>query len=314
MIKKKSTSEILERLYYESSRPSAFAGAEKLLHATRKKKIKRNVVTEWLESQDAYNRHKLVRRRFQRRSYNVKNIDDLWEADLMDLRTLKSYNDQYSYLLIVVDVLSKYSWCETIFDKTSKSVSDAFEKILSRSGTRKPICLQTDKGKEFLGNELQRVLKRNNIQFRVARSPDTKAAVAERLIRTIKERMWRFFTYTKTYRYLEVVQKIIDAYNNSKHSAIKMTPASVTLHNADIARKNLNQRYARDRPRKPPRFKVGDLVRISRAKSVFDKGYKGGWTQEIFKIDRISESRSPHVYLLKDLKDEEIDGFFTRKN
>ena len=161
----------------------------------------------------------------------------------------------------------------------------------------------------FLTFDRNPPLKNNDIQFRVARSPDTKAAVAERLVRTIKERMWRFFTYSKTYRYIDVLQKIIESYNNSKHSAIKMTPASVTLFNAATARKNLNHRYRQNASRSP-RFKVGDLVRVSRTRTAFAKGYEGGWSEEIFKIKRISESRPPHVYILKDLADEEIDGFF----
>ena len=93
----------LERLYYEPSRTTAFGGASKILHATRKK-IPRDATIEWLEGQDAYNKHKLVRKRFSRRNYNVKNIDDLWEADLMDLRSIKSYNDRNNYLLIVIDL------------------------------------------------------------------------------------------------------------------------------------------------------------------------------------------------------------------
>lgn len=205
--------------------------------------------------------------------------------------------------------MNQIAWKIIIVDKTSKSVAAAFQNILLRAYPRRPICLQSDKGGEFLGSDLKRVLKKNNIRFRIARSPDTKAAVAERFIRTVKERMWRFFTYKKSYRYPEVLQKIFDSYNNSKHSAIKMTPASVTLQNAAEARKNLSQRY-NFRTVRTPQFKVGDHVRISRSKSVFDKGYESGWTQEIFVISKFSESRLPHVYILKDLKDEEDGGIF----
>lgn len=305
---RKKMNKNLERLYYGLPRPSAFAGADKLLHASRKK-INHDTVIEWLESQDAYNRHKLVRQRFPRRHYNVKNIDDLWEMDLMDFQSIAKYNSGYNYVLVVIDVLSKYVWVEAIFNKSAKSVVEAFKKILSRSKKRKAICLQSDKGSEFTNSLMQRLLKDKNIQFRVVRSPQTKAAVAERFIRTCKERIFRYFTYAKTYKYIDVLQKIIDSYNNTKHSAIKMTPASVNLQNAAIARKNLNQRYGQC-SRKPPRYKVGDIVRISRFRSVFSKAYEGGWTDELFKIVRISESRSPHVYFLKDLDGEEIDGIF----
>lgn len=228
----------------------------------------------------------------------------------MDVRSIKSYNDGFTFILVVIDVLSKFSWLEPVLNKTSKNVTKAFERILARSNRRVPVCLQTDKGKEFIGKEMQEFLKKKNILFRIARSPDTKASVAERLIRTIKERIWRYFTHKNTRRYIDILPKVTEAYNHSKHSGTKMEPASVTMYNATKARENLNLRYARnDRVRKP-KYSVGDLVRVSRARNVFAKGYESGWTLELFKISHISLTRQPPVYFIKDLADEDIDGFF----
>ena len=97
-----------EKLYYKPHRPSGYASADKLLRATHKKYDRQSVI-EWLKSQDAYNLHKPVRHRFPRRSYNVRNFNDLWEADMMDMRSIKSYNDGYSYVLNVIYVISKYA-------------------------------------------------------------------------------------------------------------------------------------------------------------------------------------------------------------
>lgn len=298
-----------EKIYYAPPHPAAYAGADKLAKVTRKKWSRERVI-EWLESQDAYNLHKLVRRKFPRRSYNVRNLDDVWEADLMDLRAIKTYNDGYSYVLIVIDVVSKYSWAEPIKNKSSKLVAEAFERILERSNGREPVCLQTDKGKEFIGREMQALLRERGVRYREVRSPDTKAAIAERFIRTIKERMWRYFTHKNTRRYVDVLQNIVESYNNSRHSAIKMTPASVTRYNVAKARQNLEAKYGNRGYCTRPKYKVGDLVRVSRAKSVFDKGYESGWTLEIFEITRVSQTRQPPVYFVKDLAGEEIDGFF----
>ena len=131
------------KLYFEPHRASAYAGANKLLRATRKKYDRQSVI-EWLKSQDAYNLHKPVRHRFPRRNYNVRNFDDVWEADLMAMRSIKSFNDGYSYVSTVFDVISKYVWVEPVKDKTSRNIADAFARILSRSNARKPICLQTE--------------------------------------------------------------------------------------------------------------------------------------------------------------------------
>lgn len=299
----------LNEIYYTPERPEAYTGATNILRSTRKI-YRPQEIFNWLESQDAFNQHRYVRRRFPRRHYNVRNIDDVWEGDLIDVRSIKSYNDGFTFILVVIDVLSKFAWLEPVIDKTSKNVTKAFERILARSNGRVPVCFQTDKGKEFIGKEMQEFLKARNILFRVVRSPDTKAAIAERLVRTIKERIWRYFTHKNTRRYIDILQKVVEAYNHSKHSGTKMEPASVTIYNATTARENLNKRYAENEQTKKPKYSVGDLVRVSRSKNVFAKGYESGWTLELFKISRISLSRQPVVYFLKDLADEDIDGFF----
>ncbi|CAB0043050.1 unnamed protein product [Trichogramma brassicae] len=132
--------------------PAVYAGAARLKQAVRKQH-KNDEVSAWLEQQDAYNLHTPVIRKFPRRCYNVRNIDDVWEADLMDMRSLKTYNNDYAYLLVVIDALSKYAWIEPLKDKSAQTVSTAFERILRRSKGRVPVLVQTDKGKEFVSRE-----------------------------------------------------------------------------------------------------------------------------------------------------------------
>ncbi|CAB0029091.1 unnamed protein product [Trichogramma brassicae] len=239
--KKKKKMSNFEKIYFSPAHPAVYAGAARLKQAVRKQH-KNDEVSAWLEQQDAYNLHTPVIRKFPRRCYNVRNIDDVWEADLMDMRSLKTYNNDYAYLLVVIDALSKYAWIEPLKDKSAQTVSTAFERILRRSKGRVPVLVQTDKGKEFVSRETVARLGKKNIQHRVVRDPDIKAAIAERFIRTIKERIWRYFTHHRTRRFLDVLPKILEAYNNSVHSSIRMTPASVNLDNAALARKNLENR------------------------------------------------------------------------
>lgn len=303
----------LEKVYFDPSHQASFSGSEKLLRVSREKKISNDKTLQWLETQDAYTRHRPVRHRFPRRFYNVRNIDDVWEADLVDLRSIKDYNNGYVYLLVVIDVLSKYAWVEPLTDKTAASVAKAFTRILSNKNNngRSPIYLQSDKGKEFIGAAFQNLLKRKNIQFRIARNPDIKAAVVERFNRTLKERMWRFFTHSREKRYIDVLQNIVSAYNHANHSSIKMAPAAVTLATAAKVRANLLRRYGKSpAPKLAPKYSIGDTVRISTAKAAFAKGYESGWSSELFKIHRVSSSSNPVVYILRDLHDEDIDGIF----
>ncbi|XP_031788737.1 uncharacterized protein LOC116417812 [Nasonia vitripennis] len=181
--------------------------------------------------------------------YNVSNVDDCWEMDLCDMQALKTYNDNFAYLLVVIDILSKYAWVEPLYDKSVKSVVSAFDKILKRANGRSPALVQTNK---------------------VARNPDVKAAVVERLNRTLNERMF---------------------------SGIKMIPAKVNMRNADEARKNLQKRALSQRKQsRVGIYRVGEHVRISRTKGTFDKGYEKNYSEEIFRVHKVSRRQNLYTY------------------
>lgn len=233
----------LSKLYYEPEQTSAYAGAYHLFEKI-KSKFDKTKVKNWLIEQDAYNQHKLVRKKFPRRMYNVSNIYDCFEADLADFRSIKSFNDNYTFVLFVIDCLSKFLWVEPLKDKTGESVANALRKIFTKNQDKLPVIFQTDKGKEFTARTVQNVFKEFNIEFRMIRNPDAKCAIAERVIKTIKHRLWRYFTHKNTRRYIDVLPAIIHSYNHTVHSGIKMAPATVNLHNADVARSNLIKKYS----------------------------------------------------------------------
>ena len=175
---------------------------------------------------------------------------------------------------MVIDVLSKYAWVEPVKDQTARNVASAFARIIDRVHPWLPVCVQTDL-KEFTGSAFQELFRRREIQFRVARNPDIKAAVVERLNRTLRERTWRYFSHSNTKRYIDIVQKIVHAYNHTLHSGTRMRPIDVTLYNALTATENFANRAHynyRKRATLLPKFKVGNLVRISRTKNTFEKG------------------------------------------
>lgn len=299
----------LQKVYYNPLNPAGFGGARNLQSGRRDVDVQ-----NWLESQDAYNMHKMVRRRFNRRSYNVSEVDAVWEADLIDVRAISTYNDGYSYILVVIDVLSKYAWVAPLQSKSAKHVTEALRKILVSKGKKQriPRVLQTDRGKEFINSHFQQLLKQHEITYRVVRNPDVKAAIVERFNRTLKERIWRYFTYSRSKRYIDVLAKIVQAYNNTKHSATRFRPCDVNKDNATIAAENLSRRYNEPLYNKhhTPKYKRGEHVRISKAKAAFVKGYESGWSKEIFKIKCVSNYRQPVVYILEDLNGEDINGFF----
>ena len=266
--------------------------------------INRQRIKEWLIKQPTYTLHKPIRKRFKRNRVVVNEIDQQWQADLVDMTSLADYNSGYKYLLTCIDVLSKYAWAVPLENKTGLALVGAFKQIL-KSG-RKPHFLQTDKGTEFLNRNFQNLLKKEKIRFFTTQN-ETKASVVERFNRSLKSGMYKFFTATNTYAYLKVLSKLLSAYNHSYHRSIKTTPASVTIHNTDQVWRTLYGVEAISRNKF--KFKVGDTVRISIAARPFRKGYLPNWTAELFTVSA-KIHRYPPVYRLKDYDGEEIDGTF----
>ena len=297
---------ILSNVYYDTSHPAAFRGENSLVRAVRNR-VNEKDVKKWLQTQDTFTLHRPVRRKYPMLHYTVNNIDDLWETDLVDMQSVKTYNSGISFLLICIDVLSKYVWVYPLKNKTNVSIVNAFESLFKKT-ERRPLTIQSDAGKEFIGKIVQDYFKKNDINFRLTRNPDVKAAVVERFNRTLKSKMFRYFTYANTRKYVDVLQNFVDSYNRTIHSSIKMRPIDVTLENAHKAYENLRKKY-KSILRKS-KYKVNQLIRISRKRGVFEKAYYAGWTEEIFRITKILKHRTPSVYEIKDLNDEPIDGFF----
>ena len=252
---------ILGDLYYSPNQPAAFGGAEKLIRAAKKQGIKKATVTKWMQAQGSYTIHKPIVRKFKENRVVLNGKDEQWQADLVDVQRISKSNDGYKHILTCIDVLSKYAWAIPLKNKSGISLVNAFKQIFE--GGRKPEKLQTDKGSEFTNKVFQKFLKDNDIHFFVTYN-ETKAQIAERFNRTLKTKMWRYFSFANTDRYIDILADLVEGYNNSYHHSIKMKPIDVDVFNAQTVWKTL---YGKEK-KKPIRykFKVGDQVRISRFK------------------------------------------------
>ena len=318
---------LLHRLYYDTRSASAFSGKENVYRVAKRHlpSITRRLVNEWFENQLTYTLHKPIRHNFQRNKTVVMSIDDQWQADLCDMSSRAKDNNGYTFLLTVIDCFSKFGWAEPLRNKSSQEILDAFKRILKRDG-RKPKRLQTDKGTEFLNSKFQRFLKEENIEFFTTNS-EMKASIVERYNRSVKMKMHKFFTAHNTPRYVDVLQDLIDGYNDSHHRSIGMTPSSVLPKHHFEIRQRLYGLPKKQKPRRrppppPPRrrrpsskkykYAIGDVVRISKAQRVFRKGYLPNWTEETFTVyDR--QSRKEPIYRLRDYGGENIKGGFYEK-
>ncbi|XP_020910819.1 uncharacterized protein LOC110248614 [Exaiptasia diaphana] len=306
--KKKSPSDILQETFYDPQAPAGYAGADQVRRQARRSGVKPQQVDQWLRRQPGYTLHRPVRRRFGRRRVRVDGLDEQWQADLADVRKLSQANDGNEYLLIALDVLSRYAFVRPIKKKNAATVARAFEDIFEESD-RQPDALQTDEGTEFLNSTLRGVLKERGIRHFVVYG-DTKAQIVERFIRTFKNRMWRYFTAHNTHRYMDILQDLVKGYNAGFHRSIQRSPDSVTHANAQDVWRHL---YAE--PEKPKkrrrryRFKPGDQVRLSKKAEAFKKGYTPGWTEEIFVVQRRVPGWPP-LYKIKEWDGTPLSGSF----
>ena len=297
----------LASVYLNPSHPASFGGLDAVYRALEEEgnsKISRKQVQNWLSQQDVYTLQKPARWHYKRSRVIVPGIDAQFQADLVDLQNLSRYNKGYKYLLTCLDIFSKYAWVVPLKTKQGQELVKAFQTILS-SG-RKPLKLQTDQGTEFLNRLFQKFLRDNNIDFFTVNS-GLKASVVERFNRTLKGKMYKYFTAKNTLTYVDVLPQLVKSYNNTYHRSIKMKPTQVTKANEAEVWETL---YGND-VNKRVRFKfaVGDRVRISKAKRPFEKSYLPNFTEELFTVYKRMARQGP-VYKLKDDACEILKGTF----
>src|SRR5882757_266855 len=211
---------VLSSIYYDQSNPNSYSTAQKLYKAAKQElpSITLKQVKEWLSGQFTYTLHKPVRRVFKRNPIVVECTDQQWEADLVDMQEYKRVNKGNNYILTVIDVMSKYAWAEPMKNKTGKEMVLAFNRILDKN--RKPFYLRTDQGKEFLNKEFKALLIQHKIHHFTSRNKDIKCAIVERFNRTLKGRMFKYFTAKGIRIWYNILDDLLTAYNNSKHSSI----------------------------------------------------------------------------------------------
>ena len=161
-----------------------------------------------------------------------------------------------------IDIFSKYAWVVPLKDKKGTSIANAFQKILKESD-RKPNKIWVDKGSEFYNSSFEKWLKDNYIEMHSIYN-EGKSVVAERFIRTLKTKIYKYMTSVSKNVYIDKLDDIVGEYNNTYHRTIKMKPVDVNDNTYIDFNKEVND--------KDSKLKVGDHVRISEYKNIFAKG------------------------------------------
>ena len=214
--------------------------------------------------------HKPIIKNVKRRKMYSSFKDHIWGVDLADMSLVNKFNEGIKYLLCVIDLFSRYAWAIPLKNKKGDSIVEGFKKILKKSD-KKPDKIWVDHGGEFYNNKFKDFLK-NNIEM-YSTNNEGKSVIAERFIKTLKNKIYKHTTTIGKNVFFNVLDNIVKDYNNTIHSSIKMKPKDVK-NNTFID--NIKEQNKED-----PKFKVGDYVRISKYKNIFSKDYLPNWSEEI---------------------------------
>ena len=224
--------------------------------------------------------HKPIIKKFNKRKVYSSFKDNIWGADLADMQLLSKFHKGIKYLLCVIDLFSKYAFVVPLKDKKGISIVNAFQSVLNKS-KRKPNKIWVDKGSEFYNVSFKKWLQDNDIVM-YSTNNEGKSVVAERFIRTLKSKIYKYMTSISKNVYIDKLNTIVNKYNNTYHTTIKMKPIDVKDNTYINTNKEINY--------KDPKFKVGAYVGISKYKNTFAKGYMPNWSKEVFVVDKIKNT------------------------
>ena len=216
------------------------------------------------------------------------------------MQLISKFNKGFRFLLCVVDIFSKYAWVVSLKDKNSVSI--AFQKILDDSN-EKPKKIWVDKGSEFYNNFFKKCLKDNDLEMYSIHN-ERNSVVAERFIRALKTKIYKYITSISKNVYIGKLDDIVNEHNSTYHRTIKMKPVDV--------KDNTYIKFKRKVNDKDPKFKFGNHVRTSKYKNIFTKGYTPNWLEEVSVIKKV-RNIVPWTYIISDLNGEEIIGTFYEK-
>lgn len=301
--KKQVRKTTIDANYYNLKNPSSYSSIQNVAKASGQKVEK---VRDWLKTQDTFTLHKPIRHKFRRRRVFAPYKNYQWELDLADMIQFKPQNNNYRYILTKIDVFSKVGAIRPLKTKGGEEVAAAIETLLKNE---KPSQICTDHGKEFYNSHVAKLLRNYGIKLFSTQNFEIKSSVVERFNRTLKTRLFKYFTANNTRKWLIALPQIVKGYNNTYHRSIKMTPNSVSEKNkyevyGNLYRGGMNSKTLSS-------YKVGTIVRITKLRTVFGKGYIPRWTKELFKIHKVLRT-TPTTYRLQSYNGDIIDGSFYR--
>ena len=230
-------------------------------------------------------------------------IDNIWGADFADMQLISTFNKRIRFLLCVINIFSKYVWVIPSKNKKGTTITNVFQNILDESNC-KPNKIWVDKTSKFYNRSMKSFLQNNNVEMYSTNNEEISVFL-ERFIRTLKNKIYKYMTSISKNVYINKLDDIVDMYNNIYHST-KTNPTDVKPSTYFESSKEINYQDTK--------FKTNDIVRISKYKSIFMKGYVPNWSEEVFVIKKKLKILFRGHMLLVILMAKKLLEHFTKKN
>ena len=251
--------------------------------------------------------HAPARKNFLRCKVVMKGLNETWQVDLVDLQKYAKINKNNKYILTIIDILSKFAYTVPLKTKTGKEVANAFSSIFEKGVI--PSRIHSDRGGEFFNTQVDSLFKKHNIKLYLTYN-GLEASIVERFNKTLKDKLYRMFSLQGYYKWIDELQNLVSDYNATIDSTIKVAPKDVDEKKAKILVKtvfNYNNNIKNNL--KSSKFKIGDFVRVSKYKHLFEKSFTPNLGVEIFKVNKVRNT-NPYTYYLIDYQNNPILGAF----
>ena len=325
--------EFLREIYENLKHPAGYSGENRLYDHVRKlgrKDISKRDIKEFLKGQPGWTFHGLIPRNFVRKPTKVCRQGLILGIDLLDLTDrIAKHNKKHRYIFLMIDLFSRKLWLTPLTNKRNLTCAKALESFFQKS-LYKYSFVFSDSGSEFLGGHTQKVYDKYNITRYSVKNQKFKCSIAERAIRTIKHRLFRYFSQKNTLKYIDVLDQIEEAYNNTPHRGLgyKIPNEIHLLTDVDEIKEQektqllqklknygaITRGQLKNKISSTEALAEGTHVRLllGKTEGVFQKSYLPIFTKEIFVIDRVVK-KFPFTYYLRDLSNSPIEGLVYRE-
>jgi len=310
--------EYLTTIYYDPKHPASFGSANKIYRAVKAegKDVSLGKIKKFLLKQNVHTLNKPPKRKRRRRRVIVPYNHYQYDADTANMIRYSTDNDGKQHILGVINCFSKKLYTRSLESLRAEHVVPAMRSILDE--TPEMERLRTDLGSEMTSKEMKKLLKERKVKHIPTYNTEIKANQIERAWLSLKRRVFKWFEYSNTHRWIDVLSDLTKSYNQSHHSSIDQTPDSVKPEDEikiwkrlyEIEPKAKRERKTKPRPRKAFTYNLNDTVRLSIVRKPFQRGFDHQFTVEYFLISDRFVREGLEQYKVKDTQNDPVIGTF----